>query len=174
MRPAAPLCPLAILAAALTMATVSAHARAPAQTPTVLGYWRTPSGAVVRIAPCGRKLCAQIAELSLGNHPLTDMRNPDPRLRSRPLCGLRIGAGFLETDPQHASRGRLYDPKSGRTYSGQMAAEGNFLHLRGYLGMPIFGRTETWSRASKPPPCPPASAASQSPVRDRYSAIPGS
>lgn len=152
MRLAAPLSPLLLLAAALTMASVSAHA----QTPTVIGYWQTPSGAIVRILPCGQKLCVEIAELSRGNHPLTDMRNPDPKLRSRPLCGLRIGQGFLETDPQHASRGRLYDPKSGRTYSGQMTAEGDLLHLRGYLGVPIFGRTETWSRAAKPPPCPPA------------------
>lgn len=149
MHLAAPLRPLLLLAAALTMATVSAQAR----TPTVIGYWQTPSGAIVRIFPCGQKLCIGIAELSRGNHPLTDTRNPDPALRSRPLCGLRIGEGFLETDPQHASRGRLYDPKSGRTYSGQMTAEGDLLHLRGYLGLPIFGRTETWSRASKPPPC---------------------
>lgn len=151
MRLAVPLrpLPLLLLALGLTMASASAQA----QTPTVLGYWRTPSGAVVRIAPCGQTLCVEIAELSRGNHPLTDMRNPDPKLRSRPLCGLRIGEGFLETDPQHASRGRLYDPKSGRTYSGQMAADGNLLHLRGYLGVPIFGRTETWSRTSKPPPC---------------------
>ncbi len=150
MRPAARLRLLLIAAAALTMAAVSAFA----QTPTTCGYWRTPSGAIVRIAPCGRKLCVEIAEVSRGHHPLTDVRNPDPALRSRPLCGLRIGTGFLPTDPRHASGGHLYDPKNGRTYSGQMTAEGSFLHLRGYLGLPIFGRTETWSRASQPPPCP--------------------
>lgn len=150
MRLATPLCPLLILAAALTMAAVSASA----PTPTIRGYWRTPSGAIVRIDPCGQELCIEIAALSRGDDPLTDLRNPDPGLRSRPLCGLRIGTGFLESDPQHASRGHLYDPKSGRTYSGQMTADGNLLHLRGYLGVPIFGRSETWSRASKPPPCP--------------------
>lgn len=140
-----------LLAAATVLATAGVSASA--QTCAVCGYWRTPSGAIVRIAPCGRKLCVEIAELSSGDHPLTDVRNPTPALRSRPLCGLRIGTGFLETDPRHASQGHLYDPKSGRTYSGQMTAEGNLLHLRGYLGVPIFGRTETWSRTSKPPPC---------------------
>jgi len=152
MRLAAPMCPLLILAAALSLAAVSVAA----QTPTVRGYWRTPSGAIVRIAPCGQKLCIEIAELSHGNRSLTDIHNPDPKLRGRPLCGLSIGGGFLETDPQHASRGHLYDPKSGHTYSGQMTAEGSLLHLRGYIGVPIFGRSETWSRASKPPPCPAA------------------
>ncbi len=129
-------------------------ASASGQTPSVLGYWRTPSGAVVLIAPCGQNLCAEIAALSPGKHPLTDTLNPDPELRNQPLCGLRIGEGFVEVDPQHARGGRLYDPKSGRTYSGQMTAEGNLLQLRGYLGLPIFGRSETWVRASRPPPCP--------------------
>lgn len=132
------------------MAVASAYAQAP----TVRGYWRTPSGAVVRITPCGRKLCVAIAALAGSDHPATDSHNPDPRLRARPLCGLRIGQGFVQIDPQHARGGHLYDPKNGRTYSGEMTAEGNRLELRGYVGLPLFGRTETWLRASKPAPCP--------------------
>lgn len=142
---------LLILGAALILPVPRAHAA----TPSVRGYWKTPSGAVVLIAPCGQSLCAQIAALSRGKHPLTDTNNPDPRLRERPLCGLRIGDGFVEVDAQHARGGHLYDPKSGRTYSGQMTAEGDHLELRGYIGLPIFGRSETWTRASQPPPCPP-------------------
>jgi uncharacterized protein (DUF2147 family) len=141
------------LIGALGVALTMAAAGASAQTPSVRGYWRTPSGAIILVAPCGQSLCAQIAALEPGNHPVTDTHNPDPKLRSRPLCGLRIGTGFVEADPQHARGGHLYDPKSGHTYSGQMTAEGNALHLRGYIGLPIFGRSETWVRASKPPPC---------------------
>jgi uncharacterized protein (DUF2147 family) len=139
--------PLFILYAALTAAG------AYAQTSTVQGYWRIPSGSVVLIAPCHHKLCIEIAKLVARNHPVTDTSNPDPKLRSRPLCGLWIGEGFQEVDAQHARGGRLYDPGSGRTYSGQMTAEGNLLHLRGYVGLPIFGRSETWVRVSQPPPC---------------------
>lgn len=139
---------LLILSVAVTAAAV-AYARAPA----VRGYWRTPSGDIIRIDPCGQALCLEIAALSPGDHPLTDAQNPDAKLRSRPLCGLRIGEGFVEVDPQHARGGHLYDPKSGRTYSGHMTAEGNLLQLHGYVGLPIFGRTETWVRASRPPPC---------------------
>ncbi|MGH8300462.1 MAG: DUF2147 domain-containing protein, partial [Steroidobacteraceae bacterium] len=64
-----------------------------------------------------RKLCVEIAEVSRGHHPLTDVRNPDPALRSRPLCGLRIGTGFLQTDPRHASR-NVDQPPSARRYLG--------------------------------------------------------
>lgn len=148
MRARPRLSSLLLLSAAL--ATASAYAQAP----TVLGYWREPGGSVIRIAPCEQRLCVVIARLRTRNDPpLTDMHNPDPKLRNRPLCGLTIGEGFVEVDPQHARGGHLYDPRSGRTYSGEMTAEGNLLRLRGYLGLRIFGRTETWVRASQPPPC---------------------
>jgi len=130
-----------------------AAAGAYAQTPTVLGYWREPGGSVILIDSCGHQLCVEIAKVAAGNHPIADARNPDPRLRERPLCGLRIGAGFVEVDPQHARGGHLYDPRNGRTYNGQMTADGNLLRLRGYVGLPMFGRTQTWIRASAPPPC---------------------
>jgi len=132
---------------------VLAAAGAYAQTPTVLGYWREPGGSVIRIDSCGHQLCIEIAQVAAGNHPSADARNPDPKLRQRPLCGLRIGAGFVEVDPRHARGGHLYDPRSGRTYHGQLTAEGNLLWLRGYVGLPMFGRTQTWIRASAPPPC---------------------
>ena len=143
-------CKSLVLCAALTVAAASAYAQAP----TVRGYWRTPLGGIIRIAPCGHELCVEIARPPPGNHPVTDTRNPDPKLRNRQLCGLRIGAGFVQIDAQHAHGGHLYDPRSGRTYSGQMTAEGNLLRLRGYVGLPVFGRTQTWVRAFQPPPCP--------------------
>lgn len=138
---------LLILYAAL--AATSAYA----QTPTVLGYWREPGGALIRIVPCDHGLCVEIAKLSAGNHLVNDARNPDPKLRNRPLCGLRIGEGFVQVDAKHARGGHLYDPRSGRTYSGEMTELGNLLRLRGYVGLPIFGRTATWVRASQPANC---------------------
>ncbi|HVS75461.1 MAG TPA: DUF2147 domain-containing protein [Steroidobacteraceae bacterium] len=132
-----------------TLATAAAYAQAPA----VTGYWREPGGSVIRVAPCDRRLCVEIVQLAAGNHPTRDIHNPDPKLRSRPLCGLRIGEGFVQADPRQARGGHLYDPKSGRTYSGRMTADGNLLHLRGYVGLPMFGRSESWVRTSRPPPC---------------------
>ena len=112
----------------------------------VRGYWQEPSGAVIQIAPCTEGLCLKIVALPAGDHPHNDVYNPDRGLRGRPLCGLSIGRGFAQTDARHADGGHLYDPKSGRTYSGSMSAEGNTLRLRGYVGISLFGRTETWSR----------------------------
>lgn len=113
---------------------------------TIRGYWREPSGSIIRIAPCGSELCVEIYALSLGPHPSTDVRNPNKELRKRPLCGLRIGEGMIERDSRHADGGHLYDPKNGRTYRGSITADGDLLKLRGYVGLKLFGRTETWTR----------------------------
>ncbi len=43
--------------------------------------------------------------------------------------------------------GRIYDPKSGNTYSckGELR-NNNTLALRGFVGVSLIGRTDTWTR----------------------------
>jgi uncharacterized protein (DUF2147 family) len=114
---------------------------------SVLGEWKTPNGSVVDIYKCGNNVCARLIEVSKQAPSHVDVQNPNPALRKRPLCGLEIGYGFHLTNENHAQDGRLYDPESGNTYSGWMTADGNTLQLRGYIGISLFGRTETWTRA---------------------------
>ena len=121
---------------------------------SVLGEWTTPNGSVVSIYRCGSAVCARVVAVSSQAPSHVDAQNPNPALRSRPLCGLQIGANFHLTAPNHAEGGRLYDPKSGNTYSGWMTSSGDLLKLRGYIGISLFGRTETWIRARQPvAPC---------------------
>ncbi|MGH8202048.1 MAG: DUF2147 domain-containing protein [Steroidobacteraceae bacterium] len=136
----------------LSLGLIAAYASgfASAAEPGVTGYWQQePSGAVIQIAQCAEGLCLTIVSLP-SNRPRTDVRNQDMKLRGRPLCGLRIGQGFTQSDSQHADGGHVYDPKSGRTYSGSMTAQGNTLKLRGYVGFKFLGRTETWTRVWQP------------------------
>ena len=135
----------------LSLASTALHWCSPASAAEagVRGYWQEPSGAVIQIAQCAEGLCLKIVALSPGDHPHTDVHNPDEKLRGRPLCGLRVGQDFTQTDPQHADGGHVYDPKSGRTYSGSMTAQGDTLKLRGYLGIELLGRTETWTRVGQ-------------------------
>ncbi len=132
--------------AILCLTTLAALAQPPRG---VQGYWREPTGSVIQISACGHDLCAAIAALSPRAEEKVDTKNPDPAARNHPLCGLRIGYGFHLIDPTHADGGRLYDPKSGKTYKGTMAAEANQLHLRGYIGIKAFGRSETWTRTDR-------------------------
>lgn len=133
---------------------------AKAQTMGVVGDWREPSGSVIRIAPCGDALCATLVFISTAAPVRVDGNNPDAALRTRPLCGLQIGQGFRGPDPNRAEGGRLYDPKNGKTYKGNMTSEGNTLLLRGYIGVSLFGRTAKWDRVTTPiESCTPDTAA---------------
>ena len=117
----------------------------------VEGKWRTPAGSIVNVYACGDAVCLKLVQIERDSPGTEDRNNPDPKLQSRPLCGLEMGSGFKkDADGKKAEGGTLYDPKSGKTYSGSLAAEGDTLHLRGYIGVKLFGRTEEWSRVSGP------------------------
>lgn len=150
-----------LLGCLLLLATATALA---APSAGVLGDWTTPDQSIVRIAPCNAKgaadktVCLTVVKVSPSaptgkNGKLTDEQNPDASLRNRALCGLIIGDGFQQTDPDHLTGGHVYDPNTGRTYSGTIVSAGDTLHLHGFIGISIFGRTETWHRSSAVTPC---------------------
>jgi uncharacterized protein (DUF2147 family) len=61
--------------------------------------------------------------------------------------GMEIMNNFKLDEDKTWSNGEIYDPKSGKTYSGTITLKGeNTLDLRGYVGFPIFGRTAVWTR----------------------------
>jgi uncharacterized protein (DUF2147 family) len=71
-----------------------------------------------------------------------DYKNPDPALQDRLLVGLVIARGLVY-DPQDKewNDGKVYAPDDGETYSGYLWLEGGVLKMRGYPGIPLFGRT---------------------------------
>jgi uncharacterized protein (DUF2147 family) len=62
--------------------------------------------------------------------------------------GLQVLWGFAQVDSQW-SGGQVLDPESGKIYRAFLALEdgGTKLRLRGYIGIPLLGRTEYWMRA---------------------------
>ena len=83
----------------------------------------------------------------MGGKPKNDRKNPDPNLRSRPIAGITIMMDFDYSGNNVWEGGRVYDPENGKTYRGKMSLENtNQLNLRGYVGVPLFGRTEVWTR----------------------------
>lgn len=119
----------------------------------VIGNWATPEGSVVNIAPCGPEICLTVVKVTPRATETTDNQNPDRSLRARSLCGLRIGSGFHPEGANAATGGHLYDPKTGKTYSGKFELEGESLRLRGYVGISLFGRSEVWQRTSDTGSC---------------------
>ncbi len=50
------------------------------------------------------------------------------------------------TDRVGRDGGTIYDPGSGTTYWCRLTLDGDRLLLRGYVGVPLFGRTTAWIR----------------------------
>jgi glucan biosynthesis protein C len=129
---------------------VGVAVRASAATP--VGLWYAEGGAAqVAIAPCGQLLCGQVvwlrAPLDEDGCDLRDRQNPDPALRSRKIEGLEVLRGLTPQPEGTWTNGRVYDPASGNTYTCQLALDGeNRLRLRGYIAIPLIGRTTTWTR----------------------------
>ena len=126
---------------------LSLAASAQAANAGVLGKWTSPNGSTIEVYPCGENVCAKLVAISKDAPSRLDARNPNAALRMRSLCGLEIGTHFHLTTPGMAEGGQLYDPESGKTYSGSMTRDGDKLKLRGYVGIALFGRTETWTSA---------------------------
>lgn len=101
-------------AAALLLVSLPATAQAAAP---ITGKWVTDDGkAIVTIQQCGSTLCGRVSRLlkATPGVPKTDVRNPDPALRSRPMLGLEVLTGF--TDAGDDWRGKIYSPEEGKTY----------------------------------------------------------
>ncbi|MCY1538126.1 hypothetical protein D9M68_736500 [compost metagenome] len=78
--------------------------------------------------------------------PKTDIKNPDPKARTRPLLGLELLRDFIFENGKWTA-GKIYDPKSGKTYSCILSLrENGQLNIRGYIGISLLGRSEDWKR----------------------------
>ncbi|MGI9200847.1 MAG: DUF2147 domain-containing protein [Woeseiaceae bacterium] len=121
-----------------------------ADTSAVEGRWLTQEGdGWIRIALVGDSLQGAIAGAPPGSPSERefDDRNPNPTLRNRPLDGLVIMTGFEFAGDGHWKNGTVYDPNSGKTYKCSITLiDDNTLKLRGYIGISLFGRSETWTR----------------------------
>ena len=130
-----PLLPALLLAAPATAAA------------PIAGRWLTEEGnAIVTIGPCGGATCGRLTKLLKGppSGPPTDRNNPDVKLRGRPLEGLTVLTGFADAGDDW--RGRIYDPKSGRTYKSIVKREADGrLKVQGCIA--FFCRTQHWTAA---------------------------
>lgn len=129
-----------LIACVLLLLSVSA---ANAASPSLTGLWLTQGrDAVMAISPCNGDLCGRIAGVFLDR--------PDDRMptdyRGVSQCQLPVITGARQIRP-NLWKGRILDPRNGSTYGVELHLDphGN-LALRGFLGIPLLGSTQTWTR----------------------------
>ena len=150
-----------ILPAVLALSAVPASA----QQSGVMGTWLTASGAAqIRITPCpdpaSGPICGVIVALINPKGPdgkgvapeaLTDYRNENSALRSRKVIGMPLFWGFKATSaPNTFEGGQIYNGENGKIYSANISLQPDGkLRLRGYVGSPMLGETQLWTRVSQ-------------------------
>ena len=131
---------------------------------TVMGTWLTQSGvAQVRIGPCSDPAAGPICGFIVGlinpkgpngqvvaPEAAVDYRNPNSALRGRKVIGMPLIWGFKKTsDPNAFDDGKIYNGENGKTYDANISLQSDGrLRLRGYVGTPMFGETQVWTRVN--------------------------
>lgn len=141
------------IALMLSCATASAQNAAD----KILGVYSVVSDATkekakVKIVQKGDTYQAQIVwmekPLDDNGHPRRDILNPDPALRSRTSDKIMLVWDMkYDRKANEWSGGKIYDPDTGKTYKAVLKFESpTNLKVRGYIGMPAFGRTMNWKK----------------------------
>ena len=132
-----------------TMLLCAGYAGADSRADRIVGVWLNEAGdGLIRIEREGDLFVGRIAGAPEGtrDQELTDVNNPEPSLRDRPLLGLQI-MGDYRFDGRRWTDGWIYDPDKGERYSSRLTLDGDDrLRVRGFIGVSMLGRTEVWSR----------------------------
>ena len=142
----------AIVAGALVLAVLSSWAQS-----TPVGLWKTidddskKEKSLVRISEAGGVFSGKIEKL------LDPDTKPDAKCdkctderKDQPILGLPIIRNVKANgdDATLWDGGEILDPNNGKTYKVRLkpADGGKKLEVRGYIGAPLLGRTQTWHR----------------------------
>ena len=138
------------LATALSLWGTAAFAQS---SPT--GLWRTidddgkTEKSVVRISDAGGTLTGKIEKIADPTRQDARCTDCEGARKDQPVLGMTIIEGVRSGSSADLwDGGTILDPNNGKVYKVRMTLKdgGRTLDVRGYVGMPLLGRTQTWQR----------------------------
>src|SRR5699024_2746810 len=67
--------------------------------------------------------------------------------KNQPIKGMVILRGLKKSDAENWKDGHILDPNNGKEYKYKIKLKDeNTLEVRGYIGLSVIGRTQTWYR----------------------------
>ncbi|HEY0065698.1 MAG TPA: DUF2147 domain-containing protein [Telluria sp.] len=126
-----------------------------AQEASPVGLWKNiddvtgKTKALIRISEDKGELRGQIEKL----YPAAG-EDPNPRCtacsgpkKDQPVIGMVFMSGLKKNGDEY-SGGEILDPDNGKVYRSKLnlVDGGKKLNVRGYVGMPMFGRSQVWVR----------------------------
>ena len=120
-----------------------------------VGLWRNiddetgKPDALIRISETDGELTGKIEKLF---RTPDQEQNPtcnkcDGALKDQPIIGMTILSGLKKNGDEYTG-GQILDPGNGKVYKSKLNVQdgGKQLTVRGYIGIPMLGRSQTWVR----------------------------
>lgn len=143
-----------LLSSSLLMASTSVFATA-----DIEGTWRTIddktgfSKGIVEITKSGDgTYSGKIVEVMPrpGYTPKATCEKCSGALKNHPILGLTVLSGMKQSskNEREFTGGHILDPLTGKSYKTKMKlnSSGSRLNMRGYVGVEVVGRSQTWIR----------------------------
>lgn len=116
------------------------------------GVWETKTGGYVQIYQDGDTWNGRVVGSSDGVARY-DENNPDESKRDRRLLGVTVLRDLKYAGDQTWEDGSIYSPDNGKTYSAKARlTDPDTLEARGYIGVSLLGRSQTWHRVGEDAP----------------------
>ena len=119
---------------------------------TIFGKWKTVDDetgmekGIVEIYEKAGKVYGRIIEILEKEKKYFKCEMCEGEDKNKPILGLVIIKG-LKKKGDFYEGGKVTDPKNGKSYHCKMTLEGkDKLIVRGYIGISLFGRSQTWFR----------------------------
>ena len=145
---------LAATAALFALATLAVPF-AQASDASPVGLWKAiddNSGkptALIRITEERGELRGKIEQLfrAPGEDPNPKCTLCSDARKDQPIIGMTIVSG-LKKDGDEYKNGEILDPNNGKIYKSKLSIHdgGKKVEVRGYVGVPMFGRSQVWLR----------------------------
>ena len=141
-----------VFALGLGLFAAIAHAQA-----TPAGLWKTiddetkKEKSLIRITEAGGVFTGKLEKLldpAAKPDAVCDLCSDDRK--DKPIVGMTLVKGVKQSDSDKGrwDGGEILDPNNGKTYKVRLTPGegGKTLAVRGYIGAPMLGRTQTWVR----------------------------
>lgn len=126
-----------------------------AQKNSIEGAWRTIDDetgkpkSIVEIKKNADQFTGRIIELINPSKPNPVCEKCSGEKKDQPITGLEIIWGLKEQKAgEEWGGGEILDPKNGKVYNVRLRLkdDGQKLEVRGFIGVALFGRNQTWER----------------------------
>ena len=145
----------AVFAAGSTVLVLLLGSPVWAQDTSLVGVWKSidyktkKERSIIRISEVNGQLEGVVEKVydQPGDDPAHLCKECKGDLKDKPIVGMKILRG-LKKEGAAWTGGEILDPKTGRVYKAKItpSKDGKSLDVRGFIGVSLIGRTQTWLR----------------------------